>query len=194
MKNLPDAPPDNPLLKLDKQLCFSVYALSRLITKAYQPLLAKLDVSGQLLNQTVKQIDEARLTVKSGAEQLEAELRCESAGLDIRWACEGDLRISGRQRYQLERIARELISNAIEHAQAKHIEVAWHVAIGQLVLRVADDGLGMPAGQAPAGVRARAADLLGQARWEARDGGGTLCVVSMPVDASQLPYLPTVHP
>lgn len=140
------------------------------------------------------QVDAGQLADLAEEWQLEAELRCESAGLDIRWACEGDLRISGRQRYQLERIARELISNAIEHAQAKHIEVAWHVAIGQLVLRVADDGLGMPAGQAPAGVRARAADLLGQARWEARDGGGTLCVVSMPVDASQLPYLPTVHP
>ena len=45
MKNLRDAAPDNPLLKLDKQLCFSVYALSRLITKTYQPLLEKLDVT-----------------------------------------------------------------------------------------------------------------------------------------------------
>jgi DNA-binding MarR family transcriptional regulator len=37
--------PCNPLLKLDNQLCFSVYALSRLITKAYQPLLEALDVT-----------------------------------------------------------------------------------------------------------------------------------------------------
>ena len=35
----------NPLLKLENQLCFSVYALSRLITKAYQPLLEALDVT-----------------------------------------------------------------------------------------------------------------------------------------------------
>jgi hypothetical protein len=35
----------NPLLKLDNQLCFSVYALSRLITKAYQPLLDALGVT-----------------------------------------------------------------------------------------------------------------------------------------------------
>ena len=35
----------NSLLKLDNQLCFSVYALSRLITKAYQPLLDALDVT-----------------------------------------------------------------------------------------------------------------------------------------------------
>ena len=34
-----------PPLTLESQLCFSVYALSRLITKAYQPLLASLDVT-----------------------------------------------------------------------------------------------------------------------------------------------------
>ena len=44
MKQLLDSS-QNPLLKLDNQLCFSVYALSRLITKAYQPLLERLDVT-----------------------------------------------------------------------------------------------------------------------------------------------------
>ena len=44
MKALPEAAL-NPLLKLDNQLCFSVYALSRLITKTYQPLLESLDVT-----------------------------------------------------------------------------------------------------------------------------------------------------
>ena len=44
MKTLPESAL-NPLLKLDNQLCFSVYALSRLITKAYQPLLESLDVT-----------------------------------------------------------------------------------------------------------------------------------------------------
>ncbi|WP_280638190.1 MarR family transcriptional regulator [Hymenobacter sp. 5317J-9] len=44
MKKLPDLA-FNPLLRLDNQLCFSVYALSRLITKAYQPLLESLDVT-----------------------------------------------------------------------------------------------------------------------------------------------------
>jgi len=44
MSQLPESA-HNPLLKLDNQLCFSVYALSRLITKAYQPLLESLDVT-----------------------------------------------------------------------------------------------------------------------------------------------------
>ncbi|SFP98370.1 MarR family winged helix-turn-helix transcriptional regulator [Hymenobacter arizonensis] len=44
MDKIPESAP-NPLLKLDNQLCFSVYALSRLITKTYQPLLEQLDVT-----------------------------------------------------------------------------------------------------------------------------------------------------
>ena len=41
----PSPSPVAPPLTLESQLCFSVYALSRLITKAYQPLLASLDVT-----------------------------------------------------------------------------------------------------------------------------------------------------
>ena len=37
--------PCNPELKLENQLCFSVYALSRLITKTYQKFLESLDVT-----------------------------------------------------------------------------------------------------------------------------------------------------
>ncbi|MGI4742740.1 MAG: MarR family winged helix-turn-helix transcriptional regulator [Janthinobacterium lividum] len=35
----------DPQLKLEEQTCFPVYALSRLITKAYQPLLAPLSLT-----------------------------------------------------------------------------------------------------------------------------------------------------
>lgn len=33
------------ILKLENQLCFPLYAASRLVTKAYQPLLDKLDIT-----------------------------------------------------------------------------------------------------------------------------------------------------
>jgi DNA-binding MarR family transcriptional regulator len=33
------------LLKLDKQLCFKIYAVSRMITKEYKPFLDKLDLT-----------------------------------------------------------------------------------------------------------------------------------------------------
>ncbi|MGI4832453.1 MAG: MarR family winged helix-turn-helix transcriptional regulator [Janthinobacterium lividum] len=35
----------DPRLKLDEQVCFPVYALSRLVTKVYQPLLAPLGLT-----------------------------------------------------------------------------------------------------------------------------------------------------
>ena len=69
MQQLPDNAP-NPLLKLDNQLCFSVYALSRLITKAYQPLLEGLEVTyPQYLVLLVLWEDET-LTVKQLGEKL----------------------------------------------------------------------------------------------------------------------------
>ena len=70
MEHLPNAIPDNPLLKLDKQLCFPLYALSRLVTKAYQPLLESLDLTyPQYLVLLVLWEHEA-LTVKQMGEKL----------------------------------------------------------------------------------------------------------------------------
>jgi DNA-binding MarR family transcriptional regulator len=36
---------DNPQLKLDNQICFPLYSVSRLITKAYKPHLDKMNVT-----------------------------------------------------------------------------------------------------------------------------------------------------
>ena len=36
---------DNPQLKLDNQICFPLYSVSRLITKAYKPYLDKMNVT-----------------------------------------------------------------------------------------------------------------------------------------------------
>ncbi|RSK48891.1 MarR family winged helix-turn-helix transcriptional regulator [Hymenobacter rigui] len=39
------APSANPLQQLENQLCFPLYAASRMITKAYQPLLDEFDLT-----------------------------------------------------------------------------------------------------------------------------------------------------
>ena len=127
------------------------------------------------------QVDAGELSDLAEEWRLEAELRCENAGQELAWSREGDLRLSGRQRYQLERIVRELLSNALEHGQGRRIEVGWQVADDRLELRVGDDGKGIPTGAAPAGVMARVADLGGHARWEAKPGGGTDVLVSIPL-------------
>jgi DNA-binding MarR family transcriptional regulator len=64
------APACNPLLKLDNQLCFSVYALSRLITKAYQPLLEALEVTYPQYLVLLLLWEHAALTVKELGEKL----------------------------------------------------------------------------------------------------------------------------
>ncbi|MCV6624593.1 MAG: MarR family transcriptional regulator [Cellvibrionaceae bacterium] len=38
-------PSDNDLLYLDKQLCFRLYTASRLLVRAYQPMLKALDIT-----------------------------------------------------------------------------------------------------------------------------------------------------
>lgn len=131
------------------------------------------------------QLDAGQLADLAEEWRLEAELRCENAGHELVWTRDGDARLAGRQRYQLERICRELISNAIEHGRGQRVEVSWSVVAQRLELRVADDGCGMPAGGSAAGVLARAADLQGSASWQPNDGGGTLVVVSLPIGVPQ---------
>lgn len=69
MKNTPDAA-CNPMLKLENQFCFSVYALSRLITKAYQPLLDGLGVTYPQYLVLLLLWEHESLTVKELGEKL----------------------------------------------------------------------------------------------------------------------------
>ena len=116
--------------------------------------------------------------------RLEAELRCEAASQTLVWAQAGDVWLSARQRYQIECIARELVSNAIEHAGGSRIALDWRVDAGRIVLSVSDDGCGIAEGLAPASVRARTLDLGGSVAWLRADGGGTRALVSVPVGAA----------
>lgn len=66
----PTPPLCNSLLKLENQLCFSVYALSRLITKAYQPLLDALGVTYPQYLVLLLLWEHESLTVKKLGEKL----------------------------------------------------------------------------------------------------------------------------
>ncbi|WP_380267403.1 MarR family winged helix-turn-helix transcriptional regulator [Hymenobacter caeli] len=65
-----DMPSANPLQQLDKQLCFPLYAASRMLTKAYQPHLQELGLTypQYLVFLLLWQYQE--LTVKQLGEQL----------------------------------------------------------------------------------------------------------------------------
>ncbi|QJX47957.1 MarR family transcriptional regulator [Hymenobacter taeanensis] len=65
-------PPEaiNPLLQLENQLCFPLYALSRMITKAYQPLLQELDLTYPQYLVFLLLWEHKELTVKELGEKL----------------------------------------------------------------------------------------------------------------------------
>ncbi|GAB2475707.1 MarR family transcriptional regulator [Hymenobacter qilianensis] len=58
------------LLKLDNQLCFPLYALSRLVTKAYQPYLQALDLTYPQYLVLLALWEHRELTVKALGEKL----------------------------------------------------------------------------------------------------------------------------
>ncbi|MDB5269779.1 MAG: MarR family transcriptional regulator [Hymenobacter sp.] len=60
----------NSLLKLESQICFPVYAVSRLITKAYQPLLQALDLTYPQYLVFLLLWEHEQLTVKELGEKL----------------------------------------------------------------------------------------------------------------------------
>jgi two-component system, NarL family, sensor histidine kinase UhpB len=90
------------------------------------------------------------------------------------------------QELVLYRVAQEALTNVARHARAGHVEVSLRRGDGAVVLRVRDDGRGLPPGAMASssgirGMRERAmligADLeIGDA-----DGGGTEVVLRVPV-------------
>ena len=108
------------------------------------------------------------------------------------------------------RVAQEALSNALRHARASHIELTLASRDGMAILRVRDDGDGLPAapdphpaapdrhpaagsGTHPEGggvglgsMRDRAARLGGELAVEPAAGGGTVVTLTLPVE----PILP----
>ena len=68
----PSSPPPSSesLLKLESQLCFPLYAVSRLVTKAYQPLLQALDLTYPQYLVLLLLWEHGQLTVKELGEKL----------------------------------------------------------------------------------------------------------------------------
>jgi len=90
----------------------------------------------------------------------------------------------------LFRIAQEAISNAIKHSRCTRARVALRVEGGEVVLEVADDGVGFnasgtqrrhAAGFGLVGMRERAESLGGSLRISSVRGGGTSVVARLPV-------------
>jgi signal transduction histidine kinase len=97
-----------------------------------------------------------------------------------------DATVSPRVQENLLATLREALSNVARHAHAGRVDVLLSVADGELLLRVADDGVGVPAETAGSGrgrrnMAERAAAVEGSFELMAGEAGGTILTWRAPV-------------
>jgi len=113
--------------------------------------------------------------------------RAQAAGVALHWQVDLDPapELTARQQYQLRAALNEALSNALRHAQARHVHVAWQLAEGALTVTLTDDGTGMPAARTPGlgldSIRTRMQEIGGTATWDQPAQGGTSVRLGLPV-------------
>jgi PAS domain S-box-containing protein len=123
-----------------------------------------------------------------GLENTLAELAAgmeRAAGVPCRFSYNGPSgSIEEQQAPHLYRIAQEAISNALRHSQASRVDLSLEVGDDELVLRIRDDGQGIPPGaRRGLGLRLmvyRAGMLGGTSTFDNPDSGGTLVECRVP--------------
>jgi len=83
--------------------------------------------------------------------ELENELQALIRDIQVDTLLEAEFRVEGRRccilsadaAIQVTQIAREALSNVVQHAQAKHVVLSLHYGGDHLQLVVADDGVGL---------------------------------------------------
>jgi signal transduction histidine kinase len=98
----------------------------------------------------------------------------------------GDVRLDRHLATSAFRIFQEALTNVTRHAGASRVEVDLHLDKGQLVLEVADDGVGLPTDLRGGslgllGMRERARRLGGDCLVARRDPRGTLVTLRLPL-------------
>jgi signal transduction histidine kinase len=120
----------------------------------------------------------------------------ERSGLQTQLAAPAALPpLSGEAELALFRALQEALANVLRHASARRVTVSISVASGGVLLRVSDDGRGLPPGMSTerlevtghmglAGMRERITALGGTVRLQPRNGVGALLEVLVPSDPS----------
>ena len=118
---------------------------------------------------------------------VELRKRAERHDIALVWnVTQTDVKLRGRTYYHLTRVIRELVTNAIKHAQCAELVVDLQ-ANGRITLAVADDGVGFTVpndnGMGLDNVRKRVSELQGQMNIASRpDGSGTVINISIPIN------------
>jgi signal transduction histidine kinase len=113
--------------------------------------------------------------------------RLGAAQIELTWTFtfDRDVVLSVVQWSALTRVLRELVSNAIQHSCATHLEVTASLEGGRLRLSLADDGIGRNPqawshGLGLGGVRKRVKLLGGDVQWRENGRAGIVCTVLVP--------------
>ena len=112
--------------------------------------------------------------------------RLAAAHVELGWTCDfdNDMLLSVVQWSALTRVLRELVSNAIAHAQAQRVDIEFALVADHLHLTVSDDGLGRNPqawshGLGLGGVRKRVKQLGGEVEWREVAPSGIRCRVTI---------------
>jgi signal transduction histidine kinase len=118
----------------------------------------------------------------------EATNRCEAANVELSWGTQieqPERMLSSRQKYLLERVLRESLSNALKHAQPTWVNIHLSQREQALELNLLNDGLLTSAedwqeGRGLRGMRQRLAEYGGRLEILGRPQGGTHVSIHLP--------------
>jgi len=116
-------------------------------------------------------------------------------GPEITFLTEGEIPdLPARTVHHLKMIAQESVTNALKHAAAATIGISADCIDGRLVMRIADDGVGIDSGAETKGgsghfgcmgMRERCRKIGGVIAWKNADVQGTLVEVILPVGGEE---------
>lgn len=105
----------------------------------------------------------------------------------IRLVCEARVDLDNEQELVVYRVVQEALTNVVRHAGARHAEVHLSTHALQFELNVTDDGSGVSGetGSGIVGMRERARLVHGRLTVSAREAGGTIVRLVMPLGKGQ---------
>jgi two-component system sensor histidine kinase UhpB len=113
----------------------------------------------------------------------------EQTGLPVDRDLDAEVELSTEQELVVYRVAQEALTNVARHAGAEHVAISLRRDGGATVLRVRDDGRGLPPGAMSSsngirGMRERAMLIGGRLTLGSPDGSGTEVSLRLPAAAS----------
>jgi signal transduction histidine kinase len=131
--------------------------------------------------------DNQHLSHASAEWKADIAQRLGAAQIELGWSFvyDRDIVLGVVQWSALTRVLRELVSNAIQHSCATHLDIVLALEGGHLRLRLADNGIGRNPerwahGLGLGGVRKRVKLLGGEVHWRENAPAGIVCTVVVP--------------